>query len=54
MQVISVYPNFANKGGAQNVTIQLAKACEWGGRTLRMYKFYVIGVMLLIVVFNFR
>lgn len=26
MQVISVYPNFANKGGAQNVTIQLAKA----------------------------
>lgn len=30
------------------------KACEWGGRTLRMYKFYVIGVMLLIVVFNFR
>lgn len=30
------------------------KACECGGRVLRMYKFYVIGVMLLIVVFNFR
>lgn len=26
MQVISVYPNFTNKGGAQNVTVQLAKA----------------------------
>lgn len=30
------------------------KACEWGDRALRMYKFYVIGIMLLIVVFNFR
>ena len=25
MRVISVYPNFANKGGAQNVVLQLAE-----------------------------
>ena len=26
MKIISVYPNFANRGGAQDVVIQLAKA----------------------------
>lgn len=31
MKIISIYPNFKNKGGAQNITIQLAK--ELNGNT---------------------
>lgn len=34
MRIISVYPNFGNKGGAQNVALQLAKELNNGNRSI--------------------